>query len=173
MKRKGNPPNILPPKCIGCKLCVEVCPSFVLEMRGDKASVVRGAWCIGCGHCGAVCPVEAVLHEATSYDKMMLPEPCSTLSPESLQLLIRERRSVRIYGREEVSEESLQKILDAGRYAPTGTNSQNVNYIVLRSPDQIEELRKRTTRFYEKIFSWVRSGIGRFLLTIMASRKLV
>jgi len=80
---------------------------------------------------------------------------------------------VRIYGGEKVSEESLKTILDAGRYAPTGTNSQNVHYIVLTLPSQIEELRKMTLRFYEKIFSWVRSRIGRQLLTIMAGRTIV
>jgi nitroreductase len=104
---------------------------------------------------------------------MILPEPSLVLSPESLQLLIRERRSVRIYGEGEVPEESLKKILNAGRYAPTGTNSQNVNYIVLRSPDQIEKLRKMTIRFYEKIFSWVRTRVGRQLLTLMAGRRIV
>ncbi len=173
MKPKVNPPNIILQKCIGCNLCVDVCPSFVLEMRSEKASVVRGEWCIGCGHCGAVCPVEAVLHEATSYEKIIPPGPSAAISPESLQLLIRERRSVRIYGEGEVPEESLKKILNAGRYAPTGTNSQNVNYIALRSPDQIEKLRKMTLRFYDKIFSWVRSRIGRRLLTIMAGRTIV
>ena len=173
MKPKVNPPNIILQKCIGCKLCVDLCPSFVLEMRGEKASVVRGEWCIGCGHCGAVCPVEAVLHEATSYEKIIPPGPSTAISPESLQLLIRERRSVRTYGEGEVPEESLRRILDAGRYAPTGTNSQNVNYIVLISPDQIEKLRKMTMRFYEKIFSWVRSRVGRQVLTFMAGRTIV
>ena len=173
MKRKVNAPDIILQKCIGCKLCVDICPSFVLEMRNEKASVIRGDWCIGCGHCGAVCPVEAVLHEATSYEKIILPGPSAAISPESLQLMIRERRSVRIYGEGEVPEESLKKILNAGRYAPTGTNSQNVHYIVLTSPSQIEELRKMTLRFYEKIFSWVRSRVGRQVLTIMAGRTIV
>jgi nitroreductase len=80
---------------------------------------------------------------------------------------------VRIYGEGEVPEESLEKILNAARYAPTGTNSQNVNYIVLRSPDQIEKLRKMTLRFYAKIFSWVRSRVGRQLLRLMAGRRIV
>jgi nitroreductase len=80
---------------------------------------------------------------------------------------------VRIYGEGEVLEESLKKILNAGRYAPTGTNSQNVHYIVLTLPGQIEELRKMTLRFYDKIFSWVRSRVGRQVLTIMAGRTIV
>jgi nitroreductase len=142
-------------------------------MSDEKASVIRPDWCIGCGHCGSVCPVEAVLHEATSYEGTIESGLHSTLSPESLQLLIRQRRSVRIYGEGEVPEESLEKILNAARYAPTGTNSQNVNYIVLRSPDQIEKLRKMTLRFYAKIFSWVRSRVGRQLLRLMAGRRIV
>ena len=70
-----------------------------------------------------------------------------------------------------VPEEVLNKILDAGRYAPTGTNSQNVHYVVLTSPDQIAELQKRTIRFYDKIFSRVRGRFGMFLFSLVAGRK--
>ena len=68
MKRKVDPPVVITKDCIGCEQCVAVCPSFVLDMVGDKSAVVRGEWCIGCGHCGAVCPTEAILHEGSCFD---------------------------------------------------------------------------------------------------------
>ncbi|NCC95098.1 MAG: 4Fe-4S dicluster domain-containing protein, partial [Opitutae bacterium] len=46
-------------RCIGCGLCVRVCPSETLAMAGDKARVV-GDQSLNCGHCAAACPVEAV-----------------------------------------------------------------------------------------------------------------
>jgi len=93
------------------------------------------------------------------------------ISPEVLELLLRERRSVRNYTPEPVPEEVLNKILDAGRYAPTGTNSQNVHYVVLTSPDRIEELQKMTIRFYDKIFSRARGRLGMLLFSLIAGRK--
>jgi nitroreductase len=141
-------------------------------MANEKASVVRGEWCIACGHCGAACPVEAIFPSGTVYEKR-LPGIDAAISPEILQLLIRERRSVRRYKDEPVSKEVLEKILEAGRYAPTGRNSQNVNYVVLASLNDIGTLRGMMIRFYEKTISRVRGPIGSIVLSLVAGRKLV
>jgi len=172
VKRKVNPPVVITKDCIGCERCVAICPSFVLDMVEAKSAVVRGEWCIGCGHCGAVCPTEAILHQGSCFDLHPTKGEAPATSPEIMELLLRERRSVRIYTRDPVPEEVLNKILDAGRYAPTGTNSQNVHYVVLTSPDQIEELRKMTISFYDKIFSRVRGWFGMLLLSLVAGRKI-
>jgi nitroreductase/Pyruvate/2-oxoacid:ferredoxin oxidoreductase delta subunit len=171
VKRKVNPPVVIAKDCIGCERCVAVCPSFVLEMVEAKSEVLRGDWCIGCGHCGAVCPTGAILQEGFFFDMHPKKGEAPATSPDVLELLLRERRSVRIYSPAPVPDEVLNKILDAGKYAPTGTNSQNVHYIALTSPDRIDELRKRTIRFYDKIFSRVRGRLGMLLFSLMAGRK--
>jgi nitroreductase/NAD-dependent dihydropyrimidine dehydrogenase PreA subunit len=172
MKPKVNPPVVITEDCMGCERCVATCPGLVLEMNEAKAAVVRGEWCIGCGHCGAVCPTEAILPEGRALDKPPKKGEAPSMSPEVLEMLFRERRSVRLYTSTPVPEEILNKTLDAGRYAPTGTNSQNVHYVVLKSPDQISELRKMTISFYEKIFSRVRGWFGRLLLSLVAGRRI-
>ena len=171
IKREVNPPQVVESQCIGCERCVVVCPSFVLEMAGEKSKVVRGDWCIGCGHCGAVCPSEAILYQGITPEKHPKDGKTPAISPEILGLLIRERRSIRNYTPEPVSQEILEKILDAGRYGPTGTNSQNVHYIVLTSPDQIEPLRKMTLSFGDQIFSRLQSWLGSFFLSLVAGQK--
>ena len=45
--------------CIGCGLCVTVCPTKTLSLEDDKATV-SGGDSIFCGHCEAVCPQEAI-----------------------------------------------------------------------------------------------------------------
>ncbi len=47
-------------KCIGCGTCVSVCPQGVLEMKDDKAEVVKPEECIGCRSCEAACPEGAI-----------------------------------------------------------------------------------------------------------------
>lgn len=160
-------------QCVGCEHCVSVCPSFVLEMVGEKAKVLRGDWCIGCGHCGAVCPTGAIHQDGKGFEKHPKEGKEPAISPDLLTLLLRERRSIRNYTAEPVPKEMLKQILDAGRYAPTGSNSQNVHYIVLTSEDQINTLREMTLKFYEKIFSKVTHWPGRFLLSSLAGRKTV
>ncbi len=172
MKQKVNPPVVIVEDCIACQRCVAICPSFVLEMVAAKAAVVRGDWCIGCQHCGAVCPTAAILHNGSVLDTHPSTGEAPATSSEILELLLRERRSVRLYASDPVPKEVLNKILNAGRYAPTGSNSQNVHYTVLTSPDQIAELRKRTMVFYEKMFSRIRGRFGMFIVTLVAGRRM-
>ena len=172
LKQRIDPPKVEESKCISCGLCVTVCPSFVLEMRNKKAEVVRGAWCIGCDHCGAVCPTEAILHNGSSKRESRL-EMGPVPSPEALQRLFLERRSLRVYKKEPVPDTLVKQILDAGNDAPTGSNSQNVNYVLLTSPEKINQLRDMTINFYGKIFSRLQSWFGSLMLSWMAGAKTV
>ena len=47
---------------------------------------------------------------------------------------IKTRRSIRKYRAETVPEDKLEKVLDAGRWAPSAHNSQTWKFIVLRDP---------------------------------------
>jgi len=173
MRRTYSPPEVITKRCTGCGLCVEDCPSFVFELMNKKASVARGDWCIGCGHCGAVCPEGAILHEATARGKGPRPGTGPATAPEQLMLLLRERRSVRSYRNKPVPKKILEGIIEAGRYAPTGSNSQNVHYVVLTTPAEIDQLRAMTIAFYERIFKLVQSWLGPFLLRVFAGRRIV
>ena len=175
MKQKERPPQVIIQDCIGCERCVAVCPSFVFEMTGEmtgaKSIVARGEWCIGCGHCEAVCPTDAIHHGGGPSDREPRRGEVPSVPPDRLELLLRERRSVRIYTSAPVPKEVLNRIIDAGRYAPTGRNSQNVHYVVLTSPDRIAALQKMTISFYDQIFSRVRGWFGMLLFSLVAGRK--
>jgi nitroreductase/NAD-dependent dihydropyrimidine dehydrogenase PreA subunit len=173
MRRTYAPPEVIMETCTGCGLCMEVCPSFVFELMDTKAAVVRGDWCIGCGHCGAVCPEGAVRHEAVPLGKGPRPGPKPATLPEQLMCLLRERRSVRNYRNKPVPKKVLERIIEAGRYAPTGTNSQNVRYVLLTTPEEIDRLRGMAIAFYERIFGLVRGRVGVFLLGLFAGRRIV
>jgi len=67
----------------------------------------------------------------------------------------------------------VEKVLDAGRYAPTGRNTQNVHYIVLQQPKEIDDLRQRTLRFYAKVFSRAKNPLGALVLRVYAGGKMV
>ncbi len=49
-----------PVRCKGCEICVDSCPSGVLEMKEQKAVVVDLPACIGCDLCELRCPDFAV-----------------------------------------------------------------------------------------------------------------
>jgi len=51
-------------KCIGCGMCVEVCPHGVFIVEDRKANIIDKDSCIECGACALNCPAEAIQVEA-------------------------------------------------------------------------------------------------------------
>ena len=54
--------------------------------------------------------------------------------------IMRERRSIRKYKKEQITEEQLQAILEAGTYAPTGMGAQSPLILAVQEPEVISLL---------------------------------
>ena len=94
-----------PQTCIGCKICIPVCPTKAIpenfvenldyfkqlggnfnEQNQDKEIVVKDL-CIGCGKCSAICPKDNIIsyrHPKNELEKL-LPE-CIEAGAESIEL---------------------------------------------------------------------------------------
>ncbi len=53
-----------PSLCIGCGVCVDVCPHAAFEMDGRLARLVNAQACMECGACQLNCPVNAIRVES-------------------------------------------------------------------------------------------------------------
>ena len=145
-------------KCISCGDCILACPSIFVAEEG-KIRTVDQEHCRLCGHCLALCPVGAIDHE--DLDKSLfvdLPED-SKVSPEILSIFLRSRRSCRAFAPREVSRQALEKLVDIARYAPTGHNSQNFEFLVIQNQELIQTLAGRTAIFYGNLHKML-SGPG-------------
>jgi NAD-dependent dihydropyrimidine dehydrogenase PreA subunit len=47
-------------KCVGCGMCVQVCPHGVFAMDGRLAILTNGDACMECGACQLNCPTDAI-----------------------------------------------------------------------------------------------------------------
>ncbi len=47
-------------ECSGCGICVDTCPSGVLDLADDVATVANEDECTGCGACAEECPMGAI-----------------------------------------------------------------------------------------------------------------
>lgn len=116
-------------KCVRCGLCAENCWGHAISEK-DGALQCSKLWCFRCGQCVAICPAGAVsmpeLPEPVEYDKETFH-----ISPENLLNTMRFRRSIRCFTGEKVPRSEIETLLEAGRCAPSSSNSQTVAYTVL------------------------------------------
>lgn len=47
-------------KCVGCGMCLLVCPHAVFRLTNGTAGIVNRDACMECGACSRNCPVEAL-----------------------------------------------------------------------------------------------------------------
>ncbi len=47
-------------KCIGCGMCLEVCPHRVFKMESERAKIQNRDGCMECGACARNCPASAI-----------------------------------------------------------------------------------------------------------------
>lgn len=118
-------------KCIGCGLCSSDCVANAVSIVEGKASF-NSISCIACGHCEAICPKNAVTltgftEQSVEYESQV------RLDPKTLLDAIKTRRTIRNFTDREISGEILHDIIEAGRLAPTGGNSQSTGYVILGS----------------------------------------
>jgi len=143
--------------CVGCGLCVRVCPAETITMVNGKA-VVTGTYSLACGHCEAVCPVDAIRVEAlehpftlssASFDPGWL-EPGACDTGELVRLML-SRRSCRNFKDQEIERAVLEDLVKIGTTAPSGTNSQLWTFTILASSKEVESLGEQAARFFHDL----------------------
>ncbi|MHB9027945.1 MAG: nitroreductase family protein [Candidatus Latescibacterota bacterium] len=130
-------------KCTRDGICVEECPARVIEIKdGSAPTPVRGAalGCIRCGHCVAVCPHGAFSHSAIPIEDCPPVQKDMGFTPEQAEVFLRSRRSIRRYKDTAVEPEKLSRLIEIARYAPTGSNSQQVKWLVVNSRENVKRI---------------------------------
>jgi ferredoxin len=51
-------------KCVGCGMCMTVCPHEVLNLPNGKVQIVNRDACMECGACAQNCPTNAIAVKA-------------------------------------------------------------------------------------------------------------
>ena len=148
-----SPITIDAKKCLRDGVCVDVCPLRIIERKGGSSvpSTVAGEEdrCIECGHCVAVCRAGALsLDEMKSKD---CPPAPAGLTAAAAEGFLRGRRSIRVYRDKPVEREKLTRLIEIARYAPTGTNSQRVGWVVIESREKVKTLAGTVVDFFRHL----------------------
>ncbi|MEW5734528.1 MAG: nitroreductase family protein [Thermodesulfobacteriota bacterium] len=150
-------------KCNACMLCVKECVSGVMRERDGRPEIFDESLCNLCGHCVAVCPKSAVIHDRMLAADLR-PANRDLLSPEALEETVRTRRSIRHYKKRPLAKKTVEKILDLARFAPTASNDQNVEYVVIMDPKVLSEISRRLFSLGEKAFAASRKAPAKYAI---------
>jgi nitroreductase/NAD-dependent dihydropyrimidine dehydrogenase PreA subunit len=142
-------------KCVKDGICADECPLKIISLNGPTRlpELKPGAEsaCCACGHCVAVCPQgaldcsESPLHQCSPIQKDKIID-----KDQAVQFL-RSRRSARVFKNRAVEKAQLQELIEIARYAPTASNSQLLEWIVLTDRHQIAGLVERTIAWMREL----------------------
>ena len=143
--------------CTRCGLCTVVCPVSIVDPADENTlPVVRDEnadLCIGCGHCEVICPTQALLLINLSGEKEECPDGAGEMSAGDLGCYMKKRRSVRAFKNEPVSKEDILQVFDVVRYAPSGSNVQPVEWIVVHDPKDVRTVAVLTIEWLKTLIN--------------------
>ncbi len=137
--------------CTRCGICVDVCPARIIVQ--DNGSIPMPAAdaeerCIKCGHCVTVCPYGALSLENMPVDQCPPVREDLLIEPDRLEHFLRARRSIRAFKDNPVDRGELSRLIETARYAPTGSNSQQVKWIVVYEKGKVRKIADTVADFF-------------------------
>jgi nitroreductase/NAD-dependent dihydropyrimidine dehydrogenase PreA subunit len=141
-------------RCQKDGLCAAECPAVIIRLPKDGfPEMVAGGeeTCLRCGHCVAVCPHGAFSHKYSPFEASPAIDSTLVLTEQQAVQFLRTRRSVRRYQDKPVEREKIQRLIAISRYAPTGSNSQLVEWLVVDDKSKIKELAGLTIDYFRRL----------------------
>jgi nitroreductase len=116
--------------------------------------------CIACGHCVAICPQGAISHSEFPATTIRAIQFEQMPTKEQVMMLLKTRRSIRAFRDKPLAKDTLERIIDGARFAPSGHNSQSTEFLIVRdravlnqvSATVIEYLKFEIKRFSNPLF---------------------
>lgn len=158
------PAQIDTQRCVGCGVCVQICPRHVLVREdGQKVPAVRqDRACFNCAQCVAVCPRAAISLPDIRPEDLAPVQPALTVSEAQMTQFFKTRRSCRNYTDTPLRREEIEKLLDIAAYAPTGKNWRLVKWVVVSDPERVHAYAAECARILGRVGPVLFSG-GQFV----------
>ena len=134
-------------KCIGCGLCVKVCPGGILHLNKQRKcemdEIDSFGWngCWKCEHCLAVCPKGAISIFGKQPEDSLPPVKAESAAPV-LDALIANRHSCRRFLKKDLAPEIISSMLQMLGNAPNGGNKQQVQFALIDDREQMNAFRR-------------------------------
>ncbi|MEN6615232.1 MAG: nitroreductase family protein [Syntrophorhabdus sp.] len=159
--------SINPDKCRRDGLCVRICPKVFSAGTQDTVPVAeRPQFCNGCGHCLLICPAGAIELRDIAADRIHTIQSSLLPSFEQVREMIRARRSIRNFLEKRVSQECIDRIIDAARLAPSAKNMQSTRFTIIEDPAVLNSIAVTTAQWLGRSARKLRNPVIRSLYLI-------
>ncbi|MDE4908163.1 nitroreductase family protein [Methanogenium marinum] len=144
--------------CTRCGICSVVCPMSIIDPAVDENTLpvvrdVNADMCIACGNCEVTCPTQALTLNLRPDEKEDIPADAGRISAEDIGSYLKKRRSVRNFTKIPVAKEEILQMLDIARYAPSGSNGQPVEWIVVHDPEDVKTVSALTIEWMKTLIA--------------------
>jgi nitroreductase/NAD-dependent dihydropyrimidine dehydrogenase PreA subunit len=141
-------------KCTRDGICVGECPGMLIQLPDGGFPEIRPGMddgCVECGHCIAVCPHGALSHKKVRIENS--PEILEELkiSMRQAEQFLRSRRSIRVYQPKPVDKNTIRRLIEVARHAPTAGNGQLVEWLVLTDIAKIKKIAGLTVEWVRRM----------------------
>ncbi len=162
--------KINPDSCNSCGYCIQNCPVKCIEMNENNIPrMKKDAICFSCSNCIVACPENAIsisevfYHKKDSFFDFGTPPLKMPMDPKNadgnpdswneVEQIILKRRSVRHFKKDPVPDHLIRRILEAGRFAPSGGNHQPWKFTVVTDSDFIASIEEVCHSFWVERFA--------------------
>lgn len=131
-------------KCIHCGMCVRDCIVNCIEFDAEKIPrYVEGGdkICVGCQHCMAICPKGALSFGGKNPAES---DVAGYGNSEELLRLIKSRRSIRFFKKQDVPSEKISKLVEMLAYPPKGGNVDSLHFSIVGTAEKMRAIEKIT-----------------------------
>ena len=158
--------------CIRCGKCVDVCAiAHVFELTDVSSVPVNPDACWNCGHCVAGCPTDAIDHETFPLEDCPIIEKAGLPSRDALIDSFRMRRSQRSFQDTPIDRDVIRDLVSLGRWAPTASNNQSVDWLAFDDTTRISELSQGTVDEMSRFVRMAHNPLIRFILPLFIGRS--
>ena len=154
-------------KCKKDGFCSRVCGVRMFSHKKKEYPEVRNPEdCVLCGECIAVCPTGAITHSVLDNGRFKKAEQLAAIDPDVVASILRQRRSVRVYKKEQISHDVLKEIVSVAGYAPTsahGGEGWTRSCVIVSGEESMRKVRELTAGYLRQLAQVLESFMVRFV----------
>lgn len=132
-------------KCTRCGQCVKDCPTQIIRQEGTAVPfVTEESSCMHCQRCLAVCPTGALTYDGFRPEDSLPLGAGHVPTLEQMETLVRGRRSVRQYKRENVDPVLLDRLINDLSNVPSAVNNQGWQFSYIDDISVMDAFRNKS-----------------------------